>query len=169
MKCPVCGHEGQRVLETRPARDGEAVRRRRECEACRRRYTTFEAPEKPRLLVLKRNGAREGFDRDKLLQGMILACRKRPVRVRCLEEAADAIEKALYDLCLAEVESRMVGEKAMRTLFELDPVAFVRFASVYREFESVDEFEDFIRRMRPKKRDSVPEGLFSGDPHSTRL
>jgi len=119
--------------------------------------------------VLKRNGAREGFDRDKLLQGMILACRKRPVRVRSLEEAADAIEKALYDLCLPEVESRMVGEKAMRTLFELDPVAFVRFASVYREFESVDEFEDFIRRMRPKKRDSVPEGLFSGDPHSTRI
>lgn len=169
MKCPVCGHEGQRVLETRPARDGEAVRRRRECEACRRRYTTFEAPEKPRLLVLKRDGAREGFDREKLLRGMMIACRKRPVAVRRLEEAADEIERALYDLCLPEVESRMVGERAMRILFELDPVAFVRFASVYREFESVDEFEEFIRRMRPNRRESVPEGLFSGGSNPTRL
>lgn len=169
MKCPVCGHEGQRVLETRPARDGEAVRRRRECEACRRRYTTFEAPEKPRLLVLKRNGARESFDREKLLHGMMIACRKRPVAVRRLEEAADDIERALYDLCLPEIESRMVGERAMRALFELDPVAFVRFASVYREFESVDEFEEFIQRMRPKRREKVPEGLFEEEPTTPRV
>jgi transcriptional repressor NrdR len=163
MKCPYCGHEGQRVLDSRPARDGEAVRRRRECEACRRRYTTFEAPERARLLVVKRNGVREPFDREKLVRSLVVACRKRPVPVDRLEQAADDIERALFDLCTAEVGSREVGDRALRQLYAIDAVAFVRFASVYREFESIREFEEITRQLRPRTDSNPPDSLFALD------
>lgn len=169
MRCPYCGHEGQRVLDSRPARDGQAVRRRRECEACRRRYTTFEAPERPRLLVVKRNGAREPFDREKLVRSMVVACRKRPVPVDRLEQAADDIERALFDLCEAEVDSKEVGDRALRQLYAIDAVAFVRFASVYREFESVTEFERITRHLRPLGDAAPPESLFEAEPEPARI
>jgi transcriptional repressor NrdR len=156
------------VLDSRPARDGDAVRRRRECEACRRRYTTFEAPEKPRLLVVKRNGGREPFDRDTLVRSLVVACRKRPVAVDRLERAADDIERSLFDLCLPEVDSRAVGDRALRQLYDLDAVAFVRFASVYREFESISEFEQITRQMKPAAKNAPPRSLF-GDERDARV
>ena len=148
MKCPYCGHDEQRVLDSRPARDGEAIRRRRECEACGRRFTTFEAPEKPRLFVLKRSGVREEFDREKVLGGMVTACRKRPVSLDQLREAAARVERDLFDKWEDDVPSSEVGDRVMRELYELDKVAYVRFASVYREFEDPEEFSRTVRGMR---------------------
>lgn len=148
MKCPYCGHEEHRVLDSRPARDGEAVRRRRECEGCNRRFTTFEAPEKPRLFVVKRSGGREEFDREKVLSGMVTACRKRPVSLDTLREAAQRVERDLFDLSDDEVPSNEVGDRVMQELARLDAVAFVRFASVYKEFEDPEEFAETVRRMR---------------------
>lgn len=148
MKCPYCGHEEHRVLDSRPARDGEAVRRRRECEGCARRFTTFEAPEKPRLFVVKRSGGREEFDREKVLSGIVTACRKRPVSLDSLREAAERVERDLFDLVDDEVPSSEVGDRVMKELSKLDPVAFVRFASVYREFEDPEEFAETVKRMR---------------------
>lgn len=147
MKCPYCGHLEHRVLDSRPAREGEAVRRRRECEGCNRRFTTFEAPEKPRLFVIKRSGGREEFDREKVLSGMVTACRKRPVSLDDLREAALRVERDLFDITDDEVPSCEVGDRVMRELYDLDPVAFVRFASVYREFEDPEEFAETVRRM----------------------
>lgn len=148
MKCPYCGHEEHRVLDSRPARDGEAVRRRRECEGCGRRFTTFEAPEKPRLFVVKRSGGREEFDREKVLSGMVTACRKRPVPLDSLRQAAERVERDLFDICDDEVPSHEVGDRVMLELSKLDPVAFVRFASVYREFDDPDEFAETVKRMK---------------------
>ena len=154
MKCPYCGHLEHKVLDSRPAREGEVVRRRRECEGCNRRFTTFEAPEKPRLFVVKRSGGREDFDREKVLNGMVTACRKRPVALDDLREAALRVERDLFDICDDEVPSSEVGDRVMRELLGLDPVAFVRFASVYREFEDPEEFAETVRRMR----DAGPAG-----------
>lgn len=148
MKCPYCGHLEHRVLDSRPAREGEAVRRRRECEGCGRRFTTFEAPERPRLFVVKRSGGREDFDREKVLSGMVTACRKRPVALDDLREAALRVERDLFDLADDEVPSTEVGDRVMGELYKLDPVAFVRFASVYREFDCPEEFESIVRTMR---------------------
>ena len=156
MKCPYCSHPEQRVLDSRPARDGEAIRRRRECEGCGRRFTTYEAPEAPRLLVVKRSGVREEFDRDKLLSGMVTACRKRPVAIEALREAAERVESDLFDLCDSEVPSSAVGDRALLELARLDQVAFVRFASVYREFESPQEFAETVRRLQPRARGASP-------------
>ena len=148
MKCPYCGHLEHRVLDSRPAREGEAVRRRRECEGCNRRFTTFEAPEKPRLFVVKRSSGREEFDREKVLNGLVTACRKRPVALDDLREAALRVERDLFDICDDEVASSEVGDRVMRELYRLDPVAFVRFASVYRGFDDPEEFAETVRRMR---------------------
>jgi len=147
MKCPYCGHTEHRVLDSRPAREGEAVRRRRECEGCNRRFTTFEAPERPRLFVAKRSGEREEFDREKVLSGMVTACHKRPVSLEALREAAQRVERDLFDLSDDEVPSSEVGDRVMRELHRLDPVAFVRFASVYREFDDPAEFARIVHRM----------------------
>jgi len=155
MKCPYCGHQEHKVLDSRPARDGEAVRRRRECEGCARRFTTFEAPDKPRLFVVKRSGGREEFDREKVLSGMVTACRKRPVSLDSLREAAERVERDLFDLVDDEVPSSEVGDRVMRELYRLDPVAFVRFASVYQAFEDPEEFADTVRRMQEGGRDAL--------------
>ena len=143
------------MLDSRPARDGEAVRRRRECEGCARRFTTFEAPDKPRLFVVKRSGGREEFDREKVLSGMVTACRKRPVSLDSLREAAERVERDLFDLVDDEVPSSEVGDRVMRELYRLDPVAFVRFASVYQAFEDPEEFADTVRRMQEGGRDAL--------------
>lgn len=148
MKCPYCGHIEHRVLDSRPARENEAVRRRRECEGCSRRFTTFEEPEKPRLFVIKRSGSREEFDREKVLSGMVTACRKRPVCIDQVRDAAERVERDLFDICEDEVKSCEVGDRVMKELYKLDPVAFVRFASVYREFDDPEEFAETVKRMK---------------------
>jgi len=132
------------VLDSRPARGGRAIRRRRECVACGRRFTTFEAPEQPRLFVIKRGGGREEFSREKVLAGMMLACRKRPVSQEALVSAAEEIERRLMDSGSLEVSSEEIGELVMQRLQRLDPVAHVRFASVYREFQGLEEFLHFV-------------------------
>jgi transcriptional repressor NrdR len=147
MKCPYCGFDDQKVLDSRPARDGEAVRRRRECAKCGRRFTTFEAPERPRLFVIKRDGKYEEFSREKVLNSMIIACRKRPVTVDRLRAAAEWVEKELFQKFDEEVPSTAIGERVMEHLRFIDQVAYVRFASVYREFQSIDEFKDLVESV----------------------
>ena len=159
MKCPFCGHDDQKVLDSRPAREGEAVRRRRECSSCNRRFTTFEQPEKPRLFVIKRGGTRVEFDREKLLAGMALACHKRPVPAQKLHEAAEKIEQELFDLCEPEVPSTEVGDRVMEALLTLDTVAFVRFASVYLEFDSPQEFGKVVEAIRKAQDDDHKPGV----------
>ena len=147
MKCPYCGSAEQKVLDSRPARDGEAIRRRRECDACARRFTTFEAPERPRLFVVKRDGAREEFSREKVLEGMLVACGKRPVGIDALRAATERIERDLFRDFEDEVPSTEVGERVMAALMGIDAVAYVRFASVYREFASLAEFREIVETI----------------------
>jgi transcriptional repressor NrdR len=148
MHCPYCGHSEQKVLDSRPAREGEAIRRRRECEACGRRFTTFEEPERPRLFVVKRDGARQEFSKEKVLAGMLVACHKRPVSVEALREAAASIERDLFQEFEDEVPSTEIGERVVEKLRQMDTVAFVRFASVYREFETVSDFREIVESCR---------------------
>jgi transcriptional repressor NrdR len=144
MKCPFCGGLDLRVLESRSSRDGVAIRRRRECAQCSRRFTTFEGLEKPRLLVVKRNGTRAEFDREKVLSGMIIACGKRPVTLETLRQAVEEMERELYDLGDDEVTSHEIAERVMAALWRIDKVAFVRFTSVFGEFGSPDEFLQLV-------------------------
>lgn len=159
MKCPFCQSEDLRVVESRPAREGGAIRRRRECAVCDRRFTTFEEYEKPRLTVVKRGGAREEFSRDKVLSGMTHACHKRPVPAEALREAAEHIEQEMYDLLEPEVSSTRIGDRVMEVLLQLDAVAFVRFASVYREFDSPQEFAKIVSAIKRSKRDMKNPGV----------
>jgi transcriptional repressor NrdR len=147
MKCPFCGFEDQKVLDSRPAREGEAIRRRRECIRCGRRFTTFEEPERPRLFVVKRDGTREEFGRDKCMNSMVVACRKRPVATERLRDAADEVERYLYHEFDNECPSSAIGERVMHELANIDTVAYVRFASVYREFDSVSDFRDLVESV----------------------
>lgn len=141
------------MLDSRVAREGRAIRRRRECINCDRRFTTFEEPEKPRLFLVKRDGSREEFSREKLLRGAIVACRKRPVDHSRLLELADDIERKLLDDGELEIASECVGRMVMERLLDVDEVAYVRFASVYEQFETPAEFSkivDFIKKGRGK-------------------
>ncbi len=155
MKCPYCGHEEQKVLDSRPAREGAAIRRRRECEACARRFTTFEEPERPRLLVVKRDGLREEFDREKVLNSMVIACRKRPVSMPSLRASVETVERAMFDRYDQEARSTDIGDLVMEQLATLDAVAFVRFASVYKEFDCPEQFAEIVSRLRPVPRAKV--------------
>jgi transcriptional repressor NrdR len=148
MKCPFCGDLDQRVLDSRPARDGEAIRRRRECLKCERRFTTFEAPERPRLFVIKRGGEREEFQRDKVISSMLVACRKRPVTIEQLRAAAERIERDLLQRFEDEAPSRAIGDAVLEELREFDVVAFVRFASVYQEFNTVRDFRVILDTVK---------------------
>jgi transcriptional repressor NrdR len=147
MRCPFCGFIDQKVLDSRPAREGDSIRRRRECLGCGRRFTTFEEPERPRLFVIKRGGAREEFSREKCLNCMLIACRKRPVPVEALRSAVERIERDLFQEFEDEAPSRALGERVMHELANLDAVAYVRFASVYREFETVQDFRDIVEQV----------------------
>lgn len=144
MKCPYCGWPEQKVLESRPARDGLAIRRRRQCMSCGRRFNTFEGAERPRLFVVKRDGGREEFAPTKLLRGLETACHKRSVPHEALAEAVARIERALMDEYEDEAPSSAIGELALQALHRLDAVAFVRFASVYREFETPQQFTEIV-------------------------
>lgn len=147
MRCPYCGFEDQKVLDSRPARDGEAVRRRRECMACGRRFTTFEEPEKPRLFVIKRSGGREEFQREKVFESMRVACRKRPIPVEELRASAERVERVMFQEFEDEVSARAIGACVLRELSRLDKVAYVRFASVYQEFETISDFQKIIETI----------------------
>jgi len=148
MKCPYCEHEEDRVLESRSVRDGAAIKRRRECQSCGRRFTTYEQIEETRLMVVKKDERREPFDIGKVLKGMRVACEKRPISVETLEREAEEIEKTLLDSGRREVSSSEIGEMVIEALHRLDKVAFVRFASVYREFEDVTQFKELVEGIK---------------------
>ncbi len=151
MRCPYCNEDNTQVVDTRENEEGDTVRRRRRCLACDKRFTTYERAELQLPLVVKKNGSRVDFDRDKLRSSMMLALRKRPVTTESVETALDRIEEKLVQLAEREVPSDRVGELVMRELKKLDKVAYIRFASVYRNFADVDEFSDAIREVKPAK------------------
>jgi transcriptional repressor NrdR len=148
MKCPYCAEPNTQVVDTRENEDGDTVRRRRRCLSCDKRFTTYERVELQLPLVVKKNGSRTDYDRDKLKASMMLALRKRPVTTESLDAALDRIEEKLVTLGEREVHSDRIGELVMRELKKLDKIAYIRFASVYRNFEDLDEFSDAIREVK---------------------
>ena len=152
MRCPSCQYNGTRVLDSRPVDDSKSIRRRRECESCGFRFTTFEKVEEIPLIVVKKGGTREEFSRDKILRGLIRACEKRPVPLKDLEEITNYVEKELRNKGISEVKSDHIGEMVMDKLADVDEVAYVRFASVYRQFKDINvfinELKDLIKRER---------------------
>ncbi len=152
MKCPFCGFLEDRVLESRSVKDGAATRRRRECLSCGRRFSTLEEVREVRVMVVKRDGRREVFDRAKILRGMMLACQKRPVATERLEAAADGIERKVYDSGEKEIPSQVIGEMIVDALRMIDQVAYVRFASVYRQFEDIGQFMEIVEVLGRRSR-----------------
>ncbi len=150
MQCPYCGNVKDKVVNSRLCQNGESVRRRRECLSCRRRFTTFEVIEKIPLMVIKRDGKRETFDPQKILNGILKACEKRPVALQDIEKIVDFVEKTLYNEMDKEVSSLKIGEMVLKRLKDLDEVAYVRFASVYRQFRDVSEFSDELKALLRK-------------------
>lgn len=148
MHCPVCGEPDSRVIDSRVADGGSGVRRRRECPKCLKRFTTYERLERKPLVIIKKDGRREIFDREKVLNGILKAVEKRPISVEILESITDLIEKEIRDEGYEEVSSSRVGEKVMEKLKELDQVAYVRFASVYREFRDIDQFMEILTTLK---------------------
>ena len=151
MKCPFCGYLDSKVVDSRPAEDSTSIRRRRECLACHKRFTTFEVMESLPVVVIKKDGSRQSFDRSKLLNGMIRACEKRPVPFGTLEKIAEEIEQALQNEMDREVSSDRIGEMVMDRLKEVDEVAYVRFASVYRQFKDISTFMAELNKLLQEK------------------
>jgi transcriptional repressor NrdR len=151
MRCPACGFQKDRVIDSRLTSDGDAIRRRRECLSCKRRFTTYEYIEPP-LIVVKKDGRREPFDREKLLRGMRKACEKRPIGINALEKIVEIVESELVALGKSEVASQEVGERVMEHLKKLDGVAYVRFASVYRSFKDSKDFMEELRKLLEKQK-----------------
>ena len=151
MKCPFCGHLESKVVDSRPAEEGASIRRRRECLACHKRFTTYETVESLPLMVIKKDGNRQTFDKTKLLNGMIRACEKRPVPMTDLEQIADDIEQELQNSLEREVSSEKIGELVMKRIKDLDEVAYVRFASVYRQFKDINTFRDELNKLLSEK------------------
>ena len=148
MRCPFCAATEDRVVDSRESRDGDVIRRRRECVRCGRRFTSYEKSESLGFQVVKRDQRREAYDREKLMRGLQVACRKRPVPQAELERIADGIEAAMNDSGEREISSQQLGHMVMDRLRDLDPVAYVRFASVYRRFEDVDAFVKELHRLK---------------------
>ena len=147
MRCPFCSHVENRVIDSRLSRDGDVTRRRRECARCERRFTTYERVEEILPLVVKKDGRRETYDRLKVLAGLKKASEKRPISIATIEEVADRIERSLQNLGDKEVPSATIGEEVMRQLYDLDKVAYVRFASVYRSFQDLDAFMQELKEL----------------------
>jgi transcriptional repressor NrdR len=147
MRCPNCGHEEDKVIDTRPVREGLAIRRRRECLACSHRFTTYEYIELGTFMVVKKDGRREAFSREKLIHGLAKACEKRPISATVIEEVADRIEADLARMGKSEIKSSDVGARVLAELKALDPVAYVRFASVYQSFSDIRQFLDTIQEL----------------------
>jgi transcriptional repressor NrdR len=153
MRCPFCQDTENKVIDSRESHEGSVIRRRRECLACKRRFTTYERVEELYPLIVKKDGRREAFDREKVLSGLTRACEKRPVSAQQLEETVEAIERQLQGMGEKEVPSTFIGEEAMRRLRELDAVAYVRFASVYRSFRDIAEFMNELKELADQGRD----------------
>lgn len=151
MKCPYCSFEDDRVIDSRPTDEGSAIRRRRECSKCLKRYTTYEKVENIPLMVIKKDKTRQNFDREKLLNGLLRACEKRPVSVHDLEKMVNEIETQAYNSLQREIASSMIGEMVMTRLKNLDEVAYVRFASVYRQFKDINTFMDELMKLLKDK------------------
>lgn len=151
MRCPFCGYAESKVIDSRPAEEGATIRRRRECLACQKRFTTYEIMERLPLVVVKRDGSRQTFDKIKVMNGMLRACEKRPVSIQALEKITDEIEQELQNALEREVTTTEIGEKVMQRLKDIDEVAYVRFASVYRQFKDVNTFFEELSKLIDKK------------------
>ena len=152
MKCPYCGDQDSKVIDSRPAEDGTTIRRRRECLDCQKRFTTYEVIERMPLMVIKRDGSRESFDRVKIINGVVRACEKRPVTMAQIEGVADEIEQELRGRLESEVKTEKIGEMVMLRLKNLDEVAYVRFASVYRSFKDINTFMEELTKLLGDKK-----------------
>lgn len=152
MKCPFCENQDTKVIDSRHTEDGHAIRRRRECDKCGKRFTTYEKIEEMILMVIKKDGSREAFDRGKIVNGIIKACEKRPVTVEAIEKVVDEIERGLNNMMEKEVQSSFIGELIMEQLRKLDEVAYVRFASVYRQFTDINTFVAEIENLLTSKK-----------------
>lgn len=152
MKCPACHYNGTRVIDSRPVDEGRSIRRRRECEDCGYRFTTFEKVEERPLIVVKKGGNREEFNRDKILRGLIKACEKRPVSLDELEKITIEVERELRNIGISEVNSEQIGEMVMDKLAKVDEVAYVRFASVYRQFKDINVFIEELKDLIQKEK-----------------
>lgn len=151
MKCPYCAHDESKVVDSRPTEDNEKIRRRRECLRCGKRFTTYEVVETTPLVVVKKDKSRQMFDRNKLLAGLLRACEKRPVSVDTLDQLVDTIEQSYANNLVKEVSSRELGEHVLKKLKELDKVAYIRFASVYRDFSDVATFMEELRKLQEEE------------------
>ena len=149
MKCPYCKYTESKVIDSRPTVDGESIRRRRICQQCGKRFTTYETIESRSLMVIKKDGSRQQYDREKLMRGILKACKKRPVTKAQMDDLLSNIEKELYDQQEDEVSSMTIGEMVVERLIDIDEVAYIRFASVYRDFDDVDSFMAELKRIRP--------------------
>lgn len=158
MKCPFCAGAENRVIDSRISKDGNAIRRRRECADCGKRFTTYEFVEEVLPMVVKKDGRREPFDRNKILAGIKKACEKRPISVDVMEETADRIETACQEFQAKEIRSSVIGEKVMSELHDLDEVAYVRFASVYRQFRDVNAFLEELEDLKKRKTEGQKTG-----------
>ena len=151
MKCPYCGYSESKVIDSRPTEEGSSIRRRRECLSCKKRFTTYETVESLPMVVVKKDGSRQSFDRRKVLGGMIRACEKRPVSLAELEKIADEIEQELQNGMDREISTAQIGELVMNRLKKVDEVAYVRFASVYRQFKDIDTFMSELTKLLADK------------------
>lgn len=151
MKCPFCGDDNTRVIDSRPADDNEAIRRRRQCDECGKRFTTYEKVETIPLIVIKKDKNRETYDRSKIESGVVRSCHKRPVSVDRIEACVDEIENKIFNLGVREIESEKIGEIVMDQIRDLDQVAYVRFASVYRQFKDADTFMSELKKLLDTK------------------
>lgn len=167
MKCPYCSHEHDRVLDSRPLEAASVIRRRRECQSCRKRFTTYERLEEVPLMVIKSDNRRQSFSREKLREGLARACRKRPISPDAIERMVSEIEYELQDYIM-EVPSRVIGEKALKKLLDLDTVAYVRFASVYRQFGDVDAFLSELEKLKQTTVKPGPRQHPRGGRYQTR-
>ncbi|MGI6730950.1 MAG: transcriptional regulator NrdR [Anaerovoracaceae bacterium] len=157
MRCPFCENADTRVIDSRPTEEGHAIRRRRECDSCSKRFTTYEKVEEITFMVIKKDGSRQAFDRNKVMNGIIKACEKRPVPISAIEKIVDNIERGLNNMMEKEVQSKLIGEVIMEHLKELDEVAYVRFASVYRQFTDVNTFIAEIEKLLGKDINNEPK------------
>lgn len=148
MKCPFCQHQDSSVLESRESEDGQVTRRRRECDHCHKRFTSYERVEGPQLLVVKKDGSREQFDRDKVRRGITRACEKRPVSSDLIDELIDQVEREMLKKSSSEVSSRTIGNAVLRRFKKIDKVAYVRFASVYLDFDAIDDFVQLVKEIK---------------------
>ncbi|KXO16836.1 transcriptional regulator NrdR [Peptoniphilus sp. GNH] len=152
MRCPFCNFEESKVIDSRPTDEGSTIRRRRECIKCKERFTTYERVEERPIIVIKKDGTRESFDQNKIIRGMLKSGEKRPISLKEIEDAADEIEKSISNSMKKEISSKEIGDMVMKELKKLDDVAYIRFASVYREFKDIESFvselEDIIKEKK---------------------